>query len=220
MHTFEDYHALAEDLGCFDFRDQTLLPPLDACYGLAQSNDNRASVLGAIGELYKNDLCKKVLLSGEGALSGYSGFLSWREVLENEHSVPSDIIHGAVGSTYVDNGVVCVNTYTEALAAVKFADAHGFRDIAIVSPEFHVARAFFIFASAAVQLNSKVNIWPTPGLPLSWDEEVIHSQGIQRGTRKEIAIVEYEKIFLYKNLESLEVVHSYMNERDRRANLR
>lgn len=219
MSTFDDYIDLSERLGCT--RVPFSLVRVDASYGMAQSDHNRTSVLHRLEANYVNGFTERILLLGEDACSGFSGFRSWKEYLLARPHVPAHALVGVTGSAYVDDeGTIRVHSGTEAQAAIRYAKQEGLRSLALVAPEFHIARAFMHFVTAALSEYPELQIWPIAGEPLPWDEIVVHSQGTQRDTRRAIAEAEYKKIFTYKELASLDAVLSYMNSRDRDASHR
>lgn len=81
-----------------------------------------------------------------------------------------------------------------------------------------VTRVFITSVSFAQKENRKLKMYNFPGVPQRWEERIIHSQGIQRGTRSELIGKEFEKIERYRkegSLISIKKVLTYLNERDR-----
>lgn len=211
MSEFEKYRILFEHLEC----DRSITPPLDAIYGMAQTDDNRESVLNRIEELYASGASRRVLLLGEDACSGYSGFRSWMEYVAGRKVIPERAVTGVLGSSYVDpHGTIRVHSGTESAAAVSFCRGNQLKNIAVVAPEFHMVRTFIHFVTATLKTAPDLNIWPIIGSPLSWDEVVAHSQGVQRATRRDIASDEYRKVFTYSGLAKIAHVCAYIRRRN------
>jgi hypothetical protein len=156
----------------------------------------------------------KLIGIAEGDLGhGYAGFdASLKRFLELRGSHPYFVEKFDVGGN--------VNTASEANKLAQYAAAHD-GDIGIVGVPFHIVRAFMTTVTALrnAGLDRKLRVYSYVGAPSDWQEEVVHSQGILKRTRKGLLESELERLDRYrlekyKSLASAQEVLDYLDWRD------
>ena len=106
-----------------------------------------------------------------------------------------------------------VHTYKEA----EVLDELVTRILCDTAPPLHQLRAFISCVSVVRRGRAKVHIFNFVGLPQRWEDHVVHSQGVQRGTRSGLIHKELKKIERYfkkDDLVSPREVLKYMDRRD------
>jgi hypothetical protein len=180
-------------------------------YLFGQTNHNQVSVLQVAPDLLAQSLASKILLMGTGPLSGYPGFETWRDRLL-DHGVAA----GQIERVEIDDPT-SLNTLIEAQALIRFAKRKGYNSLMVVAAPFHQVRAYMTTVTVALREYPQVPIYSYPGLTLPWHEEVLHSQGTTRGTRRDLIQGELERINRYQakgDLASFEEVVRYLDRRD------
>ncbi len=181
-----------------------------------------ASVFEEMNEKYteKNpslaDKIRRKLKPGnDGTMVGYLGFKHWKRNLRELGVKKEDIlvIEPSFDYTYL-------NTNTEARGLINFCRQQGIETVCITSPPFHQVRSYISDISILLQEGATgLKLYSRPGEPLNWNENVVHSQGIERGLRKEILEREFEKICRYQKsgnppISSLREVLDYLDRRN------
>lgn len=183
----------------------------DGVYLFGETKDNEASVL-AVGEfLYRLGRVRYVLLCGFRGGGGYPGFESWKKKLIKAGVSNKKIIDVPPASDFPPS------TDAEAFGLIRFAKKHGLKTIYIAAPPIHQLRAFVSSVSATKRERSKIRLFNFVGFPQRYEDHIVHSQGIQRGTRSNLIRKELKKVERYFNkgdLESPEEILKYMNKRD------
>ncbi len=192
---------------------EDIVPPrkVDAAYLFGETADNEESVLKAGVFLYRSGLAKKITLCGTPKGHGYPGVKSWIRKLV-EAGVPKKAI-----SAILPVKDFPPSTHAEAFALTRYARARDWKNVYIVAPPLHQLRAFITSVSAVFKEKSRLKLYSFPGLPQNWEEHVVHSQGIQKGTRSELLAKELEKIEKYYrkgSLVSAKEVLKYLDKRD------
>lgn len=185
---------------------------VDAAYLFGETADNEASVLKAGVFLYGLGPVQQLAICGMGKKDGYPGFRSWTKKLASMGIPQKDIYLIQLAKDFPPS------TDAEALGLVRYAKSKGWKSLYVVAPPLHQLRAFITTVSHAIKEKSNVKIYSFPGIPQSWEEHVVHSQGIQKGTRSELLAKELEKIEKYYrkgDLVSGEEVLGYLNRRDK-----
>lgn len=185
---------------------------VDVAYLFSETADNEASVLKAGVFLYGLGPVNKLAIAYLGKKFGYPGFRSWVKKLVSMGIPQKDIYLIPLAKDFPPS------TDAEALGLVRYAKANGWKSIYVVAPPLHQMRAFITTVSHAMREKSDIKIYSFPGIPQSWEEHVVHSQGIQKGTRSELLADELEKIEKYYrkgDLVSAEEVLEYLERRDR-----
>jgi len=101
--------------------------------------------------------------------------------------------------------------------AIRFARQHSYRSLFVVAPPFQQLRAFMTAVTVALREYPELLIYSYPGVAMSWQEEVIHSQGTLKAKRRDLIQEELERIEKYQSkgdLASPERVLSYLNKRE------
>ena len=146
-------------------------------------------------------------------LHGYAGVRSLRSSLEH-HSIPKSRII-AVPPALSD---FPPSTDAEATGLVRLAHKMGWQRLIITSPPIHQFRAFISTISAAKRESLKLKIYNSVGLPPKWCEDTVHSQGIEKGLRKDLLRSgEWLRLIRYHakgDLISADEAIEYLNLRD------
>lgn len=185
----------------------------DAAYLFAETRDNDGSVLAAGEFLWRLGRVRRVCIVNQKAWVAFPGFDSWKKKLLRT-GVPRTRIAGIpLAQDFPPS------TDAEATGLIRFAEARGWQTIYIVAQPLHQLRAFVSCVSAAKREKSNVFIFNFTGFPQRWEDRIVHSQGIQRGTRSNLIHKELKKISRYfkkGDLVSPGNVLKYMNKRDER----
>lgn len=187
------------------------IPPsrIDVAYLFAETPDNEDSVLKAGAFLY--GLVKKVAICKFKKALGYSGSENWLRKLVAMGVPEKDIEKIPPAKNFPPS------THAEALGLVFFARQKKWKSVYIVAPPPHQLRAFITTISEVIKEKSKLKAYSFPGLPQKWEDHIIHSQGIQKGTRSNILGAELKKIEKYYkkgDLVPAESVLAYLDARD------
>lgn len=184
---------------------------VEAAYLFSQTVDNQSSVLDAGAHLMQRGSVERLMIWGSEAQVGYPGSSLWRAELA-ERGVPStsiDLVGEGDGRP--------LNTLTESEGVVEYARAEGLKRVVVVAPPFHQVRAFVTAVSVALRAYPTLDLYSFPGRPLSWNETVIHSQGVLRDRRAALISAEVERIHRYRekgDLVSPSVVLDYLDRRE------
>ena len=182
----------------------------NAAYLYCQTKGNEQSVFHAARFLLNNSVSSKILILQTKAKSGYPGFAEWSHQLQ-ELGLPMREIEGIKIEETAG-----INTLVESEALIRFAKQQGYSSLFVVSPPFHLLRAFMTAVTVAIKEYPELLIYSYPGVTLPWQEEVAHSQGALRATRCDLIHEEFERIDKYQNkgdLASYKQVLSYLNNR-------
>lgn len=185
----------------------------NALYLFGETRDNENSVIAAGEFLWRLGRVSRVCISNQKAWAAFPGFDSWEKKLIKA-GVPRARITGIpLAQDFPPS------TDAEAAGLIRFTEARGWRTIYIVAQPLHQLRAFVSCVSVAKREKSNVFIFNFTGFPQRWEERIVHSQGIQRGTRSNLIRKELKKISRYfkkGDLVSPGNVLKYMNKRDER----
>lgn len=184
---------------------------VDAAYLFSETADNEASVLKAGVFLYGLGPVSKLAVAYLEKKFGYPGFRSWIKKLVSMGIPQKDIYLIPLAKDFPPS------TDAEALGLIRYAKSKKWKSLYVVAPPLHQLRAFITTVSHAIQEKSNIKVYSFPGIPQSWEEHIVHSQGIQKGTRSELLAKELEKIEKYYrkgDLVSAEEVLEYLDRRD------
>ena len=184
--------------------------PTNGAYLYCQTKTNQQSIFQAAHFLLKNGLTHKILILNTKAKSGYPGFTEWKQQL-HKLGLSADQIEG------VNIGTPMLNTLIESKAVIRFARQHSYHSLFVVAPPFHQLRAFMTAVTVAFREYPELVIYSYPGVAMSWQKEVIHSQGTLKAKRRDLLKEELERIEKYQSkgdLASLEQVLNYLNKRE------
>lgn len=88
--------------------------------------------------------------------------------------------------------------------------------IGLVAQSYHALRAYMTASSSLRSMWNNVTIFPLTCKPLSWSTIVVHSQGIDCGTKWDILDGEIERIYKYQEkgdiLPTLEIVRKFKED--------
>ncbi len=184
---------------------------VDAAYCFGETLDNESSVLAAALLVWKLKRVNRIALCGEKAVAGYPGFENWKAKIvklgigaKNIIGIPTD--HDFPPSTHA-----------EAWGLARYARKSKWKNIYVIAPPLHQFRAFVTTVTAFKREKVPARIYNFVGLPQRWEEHIIHSQGIQEGTRSELLGEELKKIETYYkkgDLVSADEVLKYLDDRD------
>lgn len=201
-------------------------PPkkIDALFVYGQTQDNEPSILSTAAQ--EADKADWVVYSYGGKLT--TG-MDWNPDYD-EKLIARGIPAKKILRTDLSEGLA--HTHTEAIAFVHMAKKKGWETVRVISPAFHILRAFAETVTATVLLYPSLKVYSKVGTPLPWTETVLHSQFIEKGKRCDLVASEYQKCERYhgKNKEpssELEKFHAdivellsgrqildYLNQRD------
>ncbi|MBW2088203.1 MAG: YdcF family protein [Deltaproteobacteria bacterium] len=185
--------------------------PTNGAYLYCQTRSNQQSIFKAAQSLLNNSLTYKILILNTKAKSGYPGFTEWKQQLE-QLGIPEKKIEGVI-----INKTTMLNTLIESEGIIRFAKQHSYNSVFVVAPPFQQLRAFMTAVTVALREYPELLIYSYPGAAMSWQEEVVHSQGTLKAKRRDLIQEELERIDKYHskgNLASPEQVLSYLNKRN------
>lgn len=190
------------------------LPPEShmPAYLYTQTSDNQGSVFVPAIRLSLSGGVSQLLIldDADGTNKGYPGSYPWIT-----HFVSCGVRREKI------NMVPCfepLNTFSESLALMKYAQHHHLSKLCIIAPPFHLPRAFISAVSAAYDVGvPTLKIYCQVGATLPWAETVAHSQGTLRGTRRQLIATELQRIHTYEakgDLVSITRALQYLEWRD------
>jgi len=192
------------------FSDPPPSQPADFAFMFGQTVDNQHSVLQRACELLNEGRVKKVGFMQAPPLSGYPGFAAWQQILSAQGIKPDQMEGVPFSNTDI------IHTGIEAEAMVHHVRQKDYQCVYVLSAPFQQLRAFMNAVTLAVQHYPELQLYSMPGLPLPWQEEVMHSQGKVSGTRIALIGSELERIATYMakgDLGSVELALDYLNRR-------
>jgi hypothetical protein len=178
---------------------------LDALYLFGQTVDNQASEFQRALE-FVSRVGAMVVPDGP-AECGYPGGEAF--AAEVASFFPGEVVRmPLVGSRIT-------NTYSEAQGLLQLSLQRGWRDVGALSFPSHLYRGFRTIASVAIREDPerKVRFWSIAGVPLRWDEVIVHSQGVQRKTRAALILDELDKIESYPGQAPAHRILDWMDQR-------
>ncbi len=203
---------MKHELALFVARVFDCLPPPQAfvsvVYPFGQTMDNEISVIQRVSYLPGF-----IMIPDNGSGTEFCGYLGadhWTDLL-----VENGVSRAAIQKLFIP-AATNSNTFVEAVALVKKAKEEHWKNCTVVAPSFHLPRVFLSMISAALRSYPELKIWAYPGVSQSWSENVVHSQGITRGTRSEIMLGEFERIERYQekgDLVSFGDAFQYLDQR-------
>lgn len=156
---------------------------------------------------------KRIAICGAKKGYGYPGFGNWKKKLVKLGIPERKIVGVQISSDFPPS------THAEAWGIVRYAKKSKWRTLYIVAPPLHQLRAFVTTVTALIREKARVLAYNFVGMSQRWEEHIIHSQGIQKGTRSELLTEEFEKMERYYkkgDLISGEEVLKYLDKRDAR----
>lgn len=204
------------------FSDEVPPHKPDAAYLVGETRDNAASVLVRGAKLWKSGVVPKIAVQANGEGYGYCGYeYSRRWLLKEGVSFPV-IEPMFIGSEYIE--AKCVNTLSEMISVVRLAKEKLWKSIYIIASPLHQLRSFFTVVTALDHEYPELKVYNCLGLPLFWNEIVVHSQGVLTGSRIDLFLKELKQIQVYQTappphpllmpLVSIERVFQYLDQRD------
>jgi len=185
--------------------------PTNGAYLYCQTRSNQQSIFQAAHFLLNNALTHRILILNTKAKSGYPGFTEWKQQL-HQLGLSEEQIEGVLNKE-----TSMLNTLIESEAIIRFARQHSYRSLFVVAPPFQQLRAFMTAVTVALREYPELLIYSYPSAAMSWQEEVIHSQGRLKAKRRDLIQEELERIEKYQSkgdLASPEQVLSYLNKRE------
>ena len=194
------------------FCDTAPKTPADVAYLFGETADNESSVLVAASLMWKLGRTKLIALCGHSGGRGYPGFDNWKEKLVGLGVPAKKIIGVSLSRDFPPS------THAESFGLVRYAKDNDWKIIYVVAPPIHQLRAFVTVVTAVLRERSPLLIYNFVGIPQRWEEHIIHSQGVQEGTRSELLVGEMKKIEKYYkkgDLVSGEEALKYLDKRDK-----
>lgn len=191
--------------------DQRPKNPTNGAYLYCQTRNNQQSIFQSAQFLLNKALTHKILLLDTKAKSGYPGFSEWKQNLY-QLGLSAEQIGGVINKE-----TSMLNTLIESEAIIRFAKQHSYHSLFVVAPPFQQLRAFMTAVTVALREYPELLIYSHPGVAMSWQEEVIHSQGTLRAKRRDLIQEELDRIEKYQikgDLASPEQVLVYLNKRE------
>lgn len=186
------------------------VPQGDLLYLVGETRANQNSVLDR-GSKFEGRL--GLIGYTETERIGYPGSDVWVPELVTR-GVPEpriDLIYGSY--TRVD-GVDIIHTGSETRALVRYAQAHGYNEVGLCAPRFHLLRTYMHTVHAVHAEYPELRVYPVLGTPLPWEEAANHSQGTLHGIRADFMVEETIRIYTYHaqgNLPDPEEVLAYLD---------
>ena len=167
-------------------------PPEALChlYCFAHQSESHNGLFRKLHDL-RDKISYIYILDSLPGLSGYLGPAVYRKELYAVGFCPEQI--RLVPFHHTD----MINTYTEAQAVRSCMKSHGVRMFSVVSPPFHLPRAYLSMISEDPE---EYKIYPIPGYAGDWNETITHSQGQTKGTRVYMIGHEMDRIARYQAL--------------------
>lgn len=183
----------------------------DVIYIFGESLDNEDSVLEAGISLWKSGRARLVCIPSQSAF-WLTRYKVWKKRLMSG-GVPESRIFGIPLSSDFPP-----STDAEASGIADSAKLHNWENIYITASPLHHLRAFISTISALERKKIKLNIFNHIGIAQSWNKNIVHSQDIQHGTRRELIYNEIRKIehyFQKGDLISSKNALKYLDSRDK-----
>jgi len=182
-------------------------------YLFTETDYNEKSSFIAARDLVEKDAAANFFIANAGG-KGSPGFAHWAERL-GKFTGPGRVLplNIPIPPNPKDSWI---NTYSESEALVDFALKENRVTWYVVAPPFHLLRSFMTVASSSIRRGSKISFYAYPGAPQEWDEFVLHSQGKEKGTRRNLIGKELERIKEYTavgHIEQPQNILYYMNKR-------
>lgn len=200
--------------------------PVDLVYLYGQSPDNECSVLERGAELVALEkAAEKVAIFGMEKGYGYNGGDDWQQKLLTRGIDKEKIIKiPPVQSAFPP----CTDFEADALIAfIKSKFDASEPAFGICASPLHQARAFVSTVSAMTRANYFFKFFNIVGERVNWMTKILHSQGTEKGTRKDLLRAELAKLNDYSTgttpagkskklpaLLSAEEILDYLNQRD------
>jgi len=185
--------------------------PTNGAYLYCQTKSNQQSIFQAAHFLLNNAFTHRILILNTNATSGYPGFAEWKQQL-HQLGISEDQIEGVLNKEKS-----MLNTLIESEALIRFARQHRYHSLFVVAPPFQQLRAFMTAVTVALREYPELLIYSYPGVSMSWQEEVIHSQGTLKAKRRDLIQEELDRIEKYQgkgDLASPSQVLTYLNKRE------
>lgn len=148
-------------------------------YVFIETEDNWGSAFRAASGLIKRDAATEVYSVWHKKWKGSPGYEKWKDKLERF------VGFGRVKYIGLDD-LRRVNTLSESMALIRFANENQMDSFYLVAPPFHMLRAFMTAVSVAISYGVKINLFAYPGVPQDLNQIVAHSQGEVRKSRRDI----------------------------------
>lgn len=167
-------------------------------YVVSETIDNQPSTLLRTKEFLKSAVIEKILIPKPlPSLSpGFSGGEYCLKILEDLGVSEKDIL------TIVPETQPVWNTQSEMTTLAEYLKTSREKNILLITPWFHTLRTYITAISEFENANIETKVFVS-SVELNPYEEVIHSQGIQTGSRRKIFSEEIQKCINYKNLMSI-----------------
>ncbi len=181
-------------------------------YLFGQTASNESSVLARGARLIRDGGTGQLRFLGGEARSGYPGFDAWHAKLLGQ-----GVDAGKLQASHLPSDTLA-HTQTEAIALIASARQEGWRSIHIVSPPFHLLRAFLDTVTRVVRTYPALRVYNAVGLPLSWTAQAVHSQGMLSAVRAAFIGSELDRIDRYHRKGDLVTAREaleYLTQRDR-----
>lgn len=179
-----------------------LVVEADAAYLVGQTKDNAQSVLARGVELFQKRLIPTMACLRNDNSFGYFGYCGFgfnqgalRDCGIPEKALAAVDYSGEIGDT--------INTLTELISLARFARQKGWKKICLIASPFHQLRSFITAVTAIDREYPPLKIYNCIGLPMPWNQQVVHSQGRLTGSRAELITEEFQRIKRYQNVSNL-----------------
>lgn len=179
--------------------DDRLKVDFDAIYLVGQAEANESSVLERCAECFASDaidfgkicLAKSQLPPNKRSYPDFAtdwpGRLMALGIPLNESQISIfDFPNGPVE-----------HTGTEMIGLVEHAKRMMWVEVLLIATPWHQLRSFLSAVAAVKKSGYPLRVWNCPGTPLPWNEQTVHSQGKQAGSRVDFIHAELAKIHSY-----------------------
>lgn len=154
---------------------------------------DRFDRVGKTVELFLQGYASKILVSGNNILVGEGTRPGETDVSLPE--IVDKLVANGIPKESIEIEDESLNTRDQAVNILKMCKKNGWKEVVLVTSPYHVPRVFLSFMKQVEECEYKTKIIMQPALGLDWD-------GIAGGrdvTRRELALIEVEKIQKYAN---------------------
>lgn len=152
----ELYDAMSED------SSEKNLRKVDSMYLFGVTSDNENSTFISARKLLDKGLTERVLIDNMPPQNGFSGFSEWSKKLSELYGIHPQGLDIDTSKGY--------NTLTEAESLVRYSSKENLNSLYLITPPFHLLRAFMTTSSVAIREDPGVNFFAYGGAEQDWNQ--------------------------------------------------
>jgi len=180
------------------------IPPKQARLGyvMAETQDNQPASLSKDTLLLQQGVIENIAIPNPFPpyVYGYPGPQYCKNILDT-----LGVHNNQITFITPDTPLKQMNTQTELIMVADYLNNIGYKEnIVIIAPWFHILRSYITALSEFQNVGADINIFISSVAMLDPYETVLHSQGVQKGTRRSIFREEVDKCRSYPNLISID----------------